>query len=63
MDHFYSSKGVFWVKWVSAIPFECTWGGWVERSPIKKIMGGGGQDKKIGGLHEKKIIVGGGGLK
>ena len=36
-------------------------GGGVERSPIKKNMGGGGQDEKIGGLHEKNHW--GGGLK
>ena len=37
--------------------------GWgVERSPIKKSWGEGVKMKKIGGLHEKKII-GGGGLK
>ena len=50
---------------VRAIPFESTWGGGgggVERSPIKKSWGEGVKMKKIGGLHEKKII-GGGGLK
>ena len=34
-------------------------GGGGERSPIKIIMGGGGQDEKIGGLHEKKSLGGG----
>ena len=49
---------IFWIfrnrNRLRAIPFEYTWGG-VERSPIKK-MGGGGQNEKIGGLHEEKII-------
>ena len=34
----------------------------MERSPIKKSWGEGGQDERIGGLHEKKSSGGGGGV-
>ena len=36
-----------------AIPFECTWGGGMERSPIKQSWGEGVKMKKLG-VYMKK---------
>ena len=58
----YNSNNNEWLEreWLRAIPFKCTWGGGLERSPIKKSWGEGVKMKKLG-VYMKKNHWGGGG--